>query len=66
MLPICPSRLASLPPPSIRTDQPLSPEDWAVLDMEFAPFAVRNPEARRKLADLDEVNITQGGRAHCR
>jgi AcrR family transcriptional regulator len=41
------------------TDQPLSPEDWAVLYMEFALFAVRNPEARRKLADLDEVNITR-------
>jgi AcrR family transcriptional regulator len=41
------------------TDQPLSPEDWAVLYMEFALFAVRNPEARRKLAELDEVNITR-------
>ncbi len=40
------------------TDQPLSPEDWAVLYMEFALFAVRNPAARRRLADLDEVNIT--------
>jgi AcrR family transcriptional regulator len=39
-------------------DQSLMPENWAVLYMEFALFAMRNPVARRKLAELDEANIT--------
>lgn len=37
--------------------QPLPPETWAVLYMEFALFAMRNPVARQKLAELDEANI---------
>ena len=37
--------------------QPLSPETWAVLYMEFAIFAVRHPEARQKIAELDDANI---------
>lgn len=38
--------------------QPLMPENWSVLYMEFALFAMRNPAARRKLAELDEANIS--------
>jgi AcrR family transcriptional regulator len=38
--------------------QPLMPENWSVLYMEFALFAMRNPVARRKLAELDEANIS--------
>ncbi len=37
--------------------QPLSPENWAVLYMEFALFAIRNPAAQLKLAEIDEANI---------
>ena len=40
------------------TDPSLSPEDWTVLYMEFALFSVRHPAARRRLAELDEANIT--------
>lgn len=38
--------------------QPLLPENWSVLYMEFALFAMRNPAAQRKLAELDEANIS--------
>jgi len=38
-------------------DQRLLPENWAVLYMEFALFAMRNPVARRRLAELDETAI---------
>ena len=37
--------------------QPLLPDRWAALYMEFALFAMRNPAARRRLAELDEANI---------
>ncbi len=58
---------SEVPPESRLTDflplildgvgQTPSPENWAVLYMEFALFAVRNPAAQRKLAEIDEANI---------
>jgi AcrR family transcriptional regulator len=59
---------SEVPPESRLTDflplildgvgQTPSPENWAVLYMEFALFAMRNPAAQRKLAEIDEANIT--------
>src|SRR5580692_1485230 len=58
---------SEVPPESRLTDflplildgvgQTPSPENWAVLYMEFALFAMRNPAAQRKLAEIDEANI---------
>jgi AcrR family transcriptional regulator len=58
---------SEVPPESRLTDflplildgvgQTPSPENWAVLYMEFALFAMRNPAAQRKLSEIDEANI---------
>jgi AcrR family transcriptional regulator len=37
----------------------LMPEDWAVLYMEFALFAMRHPVARRKLVEFDNASIAE-------
>jgi hypothetical protein len=35
------------------------PEDWAVLYMEFALFAMRHPVAQRKLVEFDNAAIAE-------
>jgi AcrR family transcriptional regulator len=37
----------------------LMPEDWAVLYMEFALFAMRHPVAQRKLVEFDNAAIAE-------
>lgn len=41
------------------TNHGLLPEDWAVLYMEFALFAMRNPVAQRKLAEFDNAAVAE-------
>jgi AcrR family transcriptional regulator len=37
----------------------LLPEDWAILYMEFALFAIRHPVAQRKLVEFDNAAIAE-------
>jgi AcrR family transcriptional regulator len=40
-----------------RTEAGLMPGDWSALYLEFCVYSMRNPEARRRLAEIDEASI---------
>ncbi|MGH9078924.1 MAG: TetR/AcrR family transcriptional regulator [Acidimicrobiales bacterium] len=53
------ARLADFLPLIVEGETDLLPPGvWAVLYMEFALFAMRNPVARHKLAEIDDANIS--------
>jgi AcrR family transcriptional regulator len=40
-----------------RAEAGLLPGDWSALHLEFCVYSMRNPEARRRLAELDEASV---------